>query len=70
MALSRDYEGDIARLEADLRRYQEATEAALDSLDWAIGYLERHRQTGLVRELHRNRTAILRALGEDRRRRW
>jgi len=69
MTLPRDYEGDIARLQADLKRYHEATEAALDSLDWVIGHLEHNRQARLARELRRNRASILRAAGHDLRRR-
>jgi hypothetical protein len=59
---------DLARLREELERYRAATEAGLDSLDAAIGHLERDHRTRLARELRRNRAAILRRLRADRRR--
>ncbi|MGY2876006.1 hypothetical protein ACVW00_003196 [Marmoricola sp. URHA0025 HA25] len=68
MVLSADLEGRILRLRADRRRYQGASDAALDELDRVIGYLEQHGRAGLARGLRRNRASILRALGNDPRR--
>lgn len=54
--------GDVVRLKQDLDRYRAATEAGLDSLDEAIGWLDRDRRAGLARDLRRNRKRILREL--------
>lgn len=62
--LQRDWE----RLRRDLDRYRTATDAGLDALDDAIGWLDRNRRAGLARDLRRNREAILQALREDARR--
>lgn len=44
------------RIEAE--RYREAAEAALDQLDWCIGYLHRIRKSPLADALARNRSEI------------
>jgi hypothetical protein len=67
---SRDLERDLERLQGELERYQAATEAALDSLDHVIGWLERYQRTGLARDLRRNRATILRQLRRDASHRW
>lgn len=69
MASAAGLKRDIARLRADAARYREAAGAALDDLDWVIAHLEENRRIGLARDLRRNRTSILGALGEDPRRR-
>jgi hypothetical protein len=68
MASSSGREEALVRLRADVRRYRAASEAALDQIDWVIGYLERDRRNALARDLRRNRAAIVRALRQDRRR--
>jgi hypothetical protein len=70
MSTSRDLERDLERLQGELERYQAATEAALDSLDQVIGWLERNHRTGLARDLRRNRATMLRQLGRDATHRW
>ena len=46
----------------EVDRYREAAEAALEQLDWAIGYLHRIRKTGVARGLAKNRAFIRRQL--------
>jgi hypothetical protein len=46
----------------DAERYREAAEAALDQLDWCIGYLHRIRKSPLADALARNRSEIRRRL--------
>ena len=43
-------------------RYREAAEAALDQLDWCIGYLHRIRKSPLADAVARNRSEIRRRL--------
>jgi hypothetical protein len=47
----------------DAERYREAAEAALDQLDWCIGYLHRIRKSAIADALARNRSEIRSRLG-------
>ena len=44
-------------------RYREAATAALEQLEWAVGYLHSIRKSELARALDRNRKQILERLG-------
>jgi hypothetical protein len=46
----------------DAERYREAAEAALDQLDWCVGYLHRIRKPELAEALAQNRSEIRRRL--------
>jgi hypothetical protein len=48
----------IRELEAEMERYRQASEDALQQLDWCIGYLHGAGKTGIARTLSRNRTYI------------
>ena len=48
----------IRELEGKLERYREASEDALEQLDWCIGYLHGCGKTGVSRSLARNRSYI------------
>ena len=52
------------------KRYQDATEAALDQLEWAIAYLRRIGKPKLAKALEANRTAIINRSGLKRGWRW
>jgi hypothetical protein len=47
---------------AEAERYREAAEAALDQIDWCVGYLHRIRKSPLADALARNRSEIRRRL--------
>ena len=49
-----------ADLEQDVHRYRAAAEAALDQLDWSIGYLARIQKGGHARIIAANRNQIVR----------
>jgi hypothetical protein len=54
---------DIAELRAELERYRNAANMALEQLDWCIEILhERASQRGIARSLAKNRAAIRRGL--------
>jgi hypothetical protein len=57
-----ELERDVRRLQRDLERYRLATEAALDTVDEAIAWLDRNRRADLARGLRRNRAAIERRM--------
>ena len=48
----------MRELEAELERYRQASEDALQQLDWCIGYLHGCGKRGLSRSLARNRSYI------------
>jgi hypothetical protein len=52
--------------------YRQAAEAALEQLDWCIGYIRRMRRKELARQLARNRAAIADLMPDDasRQPRW
>lgn len=56
--LSMQRSARIRELEAEMERYRQASEDALQQLDWCIGYLHGAGQTGIARSLSRNRTYI------------
>lgn len=62
---SPELQEDLVRLRADLERYRAATQAALETLDAAIGHLERERRLALARRLRSNVASILSHLGSD-----
>jgi hypothetical protein len=66
-ATLRRLDRDISRLRHEVERYRLATEAGLESLDAAIGWLDRSGRTGLARDLRRNRASIRRNLQRDTR---
>jgi hypothetical protein len=49
---------------AETTRYRTAAEAALDQIDWAIGYLERIHKRDVAKVLATNRSLIRRRLGD------
>lgn len=49
-----------ADVEQDVHRYRAAAEAALDQLDWCIGYLARNQKGGHARTIAANRNQIIR----------
>jgi hypothetical protein len=61
-ATLRRLERDIARLRDEVERYRAGAEDGLDSLDVAIGWLDRAGRTGIARDLRRNRATIRRNL--------
>jgi hypothetical protein len=52
------------------KRYQDAAEAALDQLEWAIDYLRRIRKQKIAKALDANRAAIVSQSGLKRGWRW
>jgi hypothetical protein len=48
----------IRELQNEMERYRQASEDALQQLDWCIGYLHGAGKTGIARSLSRNRTYI------------
>jgi hypothetical protein len=52
------------------KRYQDAAEAALDQLGWAIEYLRRIRKPTIAKALDANRAAIANRSGVKRGWRW
>jgi hypothetical protein len=52
------------------KRYQEAAEAALDQLEWAIDYLRKIRKPRIAKALDANRVTILNRSGLKRGWRW
>jgi hypothetical protein len=48
----------IRELEEELERYRQASEDALQQLDWCIGYLHGARKTGIAKALANNRSYI------------
>jgi hypothetical protein len=56
--LSMQRSARIRELEAEMERYRQASEDALQQLDWCIGYLHGAGKTGIARSLSRNRTYI------------
>jgi len=55
---------------ASRKRYQDAAEAALDQLEWAIAYLRRIRKPKIAKALEANRAAIINRSGLKRGWRW
>jgi hypothetical protein len=45
----------IRELEAEIERYRQASEDALQQLDWCIGYMHGSGKKGIARSLSRNR---------------
>jgi hypothetical protein len=45
--------------EQEVERYREAAYAALDQLDWTIGFLHRIRKSGIAAVLEKNRKTIV-----------
>lgn len=52
------------------KRYQDAAEAALDQLEWAVAYLRRIQKPKLAKALETNRAAIINRSGLKRGWRW
>lgn len=48
----------IRELQNELERHRQASEDALQQLDWCIGYLHGAGKTGIARTLSKNRTYI------------
>ena len=48
----------IRELEAELERYRQASEDALQQLDWCIGYMHGSRKIAIAKGLARNRAYI------------
>jgi hypothetical protein len=48
----------IRELEEELERYRQASEDALQQLDWCIGYLHGAGKTGIAQSLSKNRAFI------------
>jgi hypothetical protein len=48
----------IGELEAEVERYRQASEDALQQLDWCIGYMHGAGKRGIARSLSRNRAYI------------
>jgi hypothetical protein len=48
----------IRELEAEIERYRQASEDALQQLDWCIGYMHGSGKRGIARSLSRNRAYI------------
>ena len=48
----------IRELEAEIERYRQASEDALQPLDWCIGYMHGSGKRGLARSLSKNRAYI------------
>jgi hypothetical protein len=48
----------IRELEDEVERYRQASEDALQQLDWCIGYMHGSRKVGLARALASNRSYI------------
>jgi hypothetical protein len=48
----------IRELENEVERYRQASEDALQQLDWCIGYMHGSGKKGIARSLARNRTYI------------
>jgi hypothetical protein len=46
-------------LDHEIEMYRDAATAALDQLEWAIGYLNRIQKSQIATALNRNRTHIL-----------
>ena len=65
MASQAELERQLDRLRDDSGRYQAASRAALDQLDWVIDYLSRNHRDRLARQLRRNRASILRGMRSD-----
>jgi hypothetical protein len=60
--------GDGQReLDREIERYREASDSALDQLEWVVGYLNKIHKPQIARALDRNRKQILqrRQHGED-----
>jgi hypothetical protein len=62
MTTDSDTTDQDAALEAEAERYRAAAEAALDQLDFCVGYLHRIRKSPLADALARNRAQIRRQL--------
>ena len=52
------HRAQVRELENEVERYRQASEDALQQLDWCIGYLHGAGKTGIARSLSRNRTYI------------
>jgi len=50
---------DRTRKEQEAPRYREATNIALEQLDWCITYLQRIRKRSIAEALQRNRKTIV-----------
>ena len=48
----------IRELEAEIERYRQASEDALQQLDWCIGYMHGSGKRGIARSRSRNRAFI------------
>jgi hypothetical protein len=55
-----ELELDKAHLMEEVERYRDAAEAALDQLDWCIGYFTRNKDRRVARALSSNRAEIRR----------
>jgi hypothetical protein len=59
---TRRQNGQLRGLEDEVERYRQASEDALQQLDWCIGYLHGCGKKGLARALAKNRSHIRRHL--------
>ncbi|HKE79612.1 MAG TPA: hypothetical protein VKB54_09900 [Solirubrobacteraceae bacterium] len=50
-------------LDKEVERYREAATAALEQLEWSVGYLRALHRPELANELDRNRKQILERMG-------
>lgn len=50
-------------LDAEVERYREAATAALEQLEWSVGYLREIRKPELANALDRNRRQIAERMG-------
>jgi hypothetical protein len=57
--MTREARKDDRDLDHETQRYRKAAIAALDQLEWCIGYLHEIREPKLARALARNRKEIL-----------
>ena len=55
-------QSDSSKKQDETDRYRQAAEDALQSLDWAIGYLHGIRKTEISKALAQNRSSIRRRL--------
>jgi hypothetical protein len=57
-SMSKRRSARIRELENEMEHYRQASEDALQQLDWCIGYLHGAGKTGIAQSLSRNRTYI------------
>jgi hypothetical protein len=55
-------DAEIQHLREEVERYRQATQDALEQLDWCIGYLHGSRKGAIAAALGRNRSHIRRNL--------